>query len=476
MDAEIIRDAGVDPAALTTLLARSRGIRGEAFLSGDARRWLSGLQPDVPATFTIHTDAVARRAATLLGVAAFSHGNRIFLGEGAFQLEHVLRHEIVHLAQVQLALRTGCVASSALVEAEAVSISGLPVATPVRLGADPEAPHTFLWFIAIGVGLYVLLRPGVANAPGPADKPMPSPATGQIVVEAMCIFVVPGGAMSLGGRLGLGFLGSAALAGASANVGLRAVGDVATGSMSPPLMYLFDAATGAVIGFVVPGGVRLIGRAGTRAFDYLATYGLRNSDIALTRILAEQAARAPLTAGRALEVLKARSLVGQVSTWWLDRRGVILLYRGQELVTDKILSPLARQEGVAASQALVAQLRQLGMSYPEIAGYSARWHAEPVPPTLAPPGMAWKPLGAAGIPASQIPGIAANFGGDAVIYVIRVPKNLAVQPLGWQGLKLEGERVIFHQVPSGAVVQAIPASRVAPLMVDQEGLLVPGNR
>jgi hypothetical protein len=41
--------------------------------------------------------------------------------------------------------------------------------------------------------------------------------------------------------------------------------------------------------------------------------------------------------------------------------------------------------------------------------------------------------------------------------------------------ELENEFVILNQVPRGAVVQAIPASRVAPLMVDENGLLVPGS-
>jgi hypothetical protein len=78
-------------------------------------------------------------------------------------------------------------------------------------------------------------------------------------------------------------------------------------------MYLFDATSGAVIGFVVPGGVRLIGRVGTQALDSLTTWGLRNSDIALARLLSEQATLAPLNAQRALEILQGRGVAGQVS-------------------------------------------------------------------------------------------------------------------------------------------------------------------
>jgi hypothetical protein len=287
--------------------------------------------------------------------------------------------------------------------------------------------------------------------------------------------VVPGGAFALGGRLGLGFLGSAALAGAAGNVSMRAAGDAVRGGLSPPLMYLFDATSGAVIGFVVPGGIRLIGRAGTQTLDGLATYGLRNSDIALTRVLAEQAALTPLTATEAQQILRTRGLAGQVSRWWLDRRGVIVLYRGQEVATKGILSPLACEEGLAASEALVARLRAAGLGYEEIAGFTARWHNNAVPPFLAPPGMGWMRLGAAGIPTSGLPGISSDFARASTIYVIRVPKSLAIRPLGWQGLRLEDELVILNQVPPGAIVQKMPASLVAPLRVDASGLLVPGR-
>jgi hypothetical protein len=215
------------------------------------------------------------------------------------------------------------------VEHEAHVIGEQSIARPVRWGAHPEVIHPIVWFVAVGIGLYVLLRPGVANAPGPKTATVRSPPPAQIAAEALCIFAIPGGAFSLGGRLGLGFLGSTALAGAAGNVSLRAVGDVAGGRPSPPLMYMFDATTGAVIGFVVPGGIRLIGQAGTQAFDRLATFGLQKSDIALTRVLAEKAAEVPLTATAAQQILQGRGLAGQVSQWWLNRRGVIVLYRGR---------------------------------------------------------------------------------------------------------------------------------------------------
>lgn len=466
---------GFSDRLISPLLARSKAADGREILTRDTQAWIAQLHPQLPEAFLVHRDAYSRAAARLLGVSAFTRRDHIYLGDvPAERSEHVLRHEIVHLAQVQVAIRTGYISSRAWVELEADQMSSLPAAKPVRCGADPDGIHPIFWFVAIGAGLYVLLRPGIANAPGPKDRTTPSPSAAQIIAEAICVFAVPGGAFSLGGRIGLGFLGSSALAGAAANVSLRGVSDAANGSSSPPLMYLFDAATGATIGFIVPGGVRLIGRAGTSAFDSLATFGLRKSDIAITKLLAEQAAKEPLTAIAAQRILSARGLGGQVSRWWMERRGLILLYRGQELSTKQILSPISREQGVAASEALVERLRSLGMSFEEIAGYTARWGNRPVPPFLAPPGMGGLPLGGVGIPTTRIPGIAANFGEGGIIYIIRVPRNLAVSPMSWQGLALENEFVILNQVPQGAVVQTIQASRVAPLMVDPNGQLVPG--
>lgn len=78
------------------------------------------------------------------------------------------------------------------------------------------------------------------------------------------------------------------------------------------------------------------------------------------------------------------------------------------------------------------------------------------------------------IPTTRLPGIAANFGEDGVIYILRVPKEIAIPPLGWQGLQQESEFIILNSVPSGSIVKVIPANRVAPILVDEAGLLVPG--
>jgi hypothetical protein len=362
------------------------------------------------------------------------------------------------------------------VEAEAERLACMPIADSVRCGAPPAECHGF-WWVAIGIGLYVLLRPGVANAPGPQSRLVKRVSLTQITFESFAIFVVPGGAMALGGRLGFGFLGSMALGGAAANVSLRGVQDTFNGAASPPLMYLFDATTGAIIGFVVPGGFRLIGQTGTLAFDKLATFVLVRADFAIAERLAEAAAAQPLNAAAAQGILNAKGLGGRVATWWLDRRGLMVLYRGQGMRTSEILSPWARlpEQGVAGSEAMVARMRQFGLSDREIAGFTARWHAEPVHPFFTPPGMAWEPLGAAGIPTTRLPGIAANFGDEGVIYILRVPQETAILPIPWQGLALESEYIILNSVPSGSIMRVIPASRISPIVVNDSGLLVPGT-
>src|SRR5690606_13186478 len=285
----------------------------------------------------VHEDEASSLAARRLGCPACTRCDHIHLGALPPGLrEPALRHEPVHVAQVALARRTGRVAPRALVEDEAERLANTALPGPVRCGADPASCHG-LWWVAVGVGVYILLRPGVANAPGPRSTLVRGPSPAQIVFESLALFAIPGGAMALGGRLGFGFLGRMALGGAAGNVGLRGVGDVFDGSLSPPLLYVFDAATGAVVGFVVPGGVRLLGRAGTLAFDELATFGLSRADIAVARQLAEAAAVQPLDAAAAQAILQRQGLGGRVSTWWFERRGLILLYRGQSSATTEIL-------------------------------------------------------------------------------------------------------------------------------------------
>jgi hypothetical protein len=465
--------------AVEGLLSQSRGMNGRSCLPRDTRRWLSGLEPQLPERFWVHDDAASRQAARRLGVAGFMRRDRIFLGEGlAERRERVLRHELVHLAQVQVALRTGRVSSSEAIEAEADAIGSAGVAYPVRCGADPRQFHPFVWLVPIAVGLYILLRPSVANAPGPGDAIERSPSAGQIVAESLCLFVVPGGAIGIGGRLGLGFLGRSALAGAATTTSLRITGDVSSGQMSPPLLYVFDVVTGAAVGWIVPGGVRVIGRVGTYAFerlDALATVGFTKTSLALSKALHDAVVKTPMTAEQAEQFLRSRGLAGDVSSWWLERRNLVVLFRGQETATTSIVSPLARRENVAASEALVAQLRSLGVADKKIATWTARYHTQPITGADVPPSVAGQRLGSVGIPTTGSPGIAADFakGPEGVIYVIRMPRNLVIRPDPWQLLKAEDERVIFNQIPPGSIVQVISADEIPPLMVNERGLLVP---
>ena len=441
-------------------------------LSDGTKRWLRPLEPQLPSRFRVHYDDTARR----LGAAALAYRDRIHLGDvSAENRQAVLRHELVHLAQIELALRTGAVSPAIDVEREAEAISRMPVAVPVRCGADPAVMHPFIpILIAVGVGLYVLLYPKPANAPGPDDKVLPAPSDGAILGEAICLFAVPGGSMALGAKLGLGFLGRSALAGAVTGVGLQAVGDVDRGQASSPLLYLYDATTGAAIGFIVPGGFRLIGQAGTQAFDRLATFGLSQSDIALTKVLAERAAQAPLTAAEAQQVLASRGMAARVSKWWLDKRNLIVLYRGQDIAAVPILSPLARTQGLAASEELLARLRLLGLDDETIATASAKYHDQ-IPPRLFAPEAPGLAVGSVGIPITGIPGIAGAFGDSGVIYVLRIPKSLVVRPIPWEGLEQEDEWTIFNRVPPGSIVKVIPANQIPSLRVDDRGLLTLGR-
>jgi hypothetical protein len=214
---------------------------------------------------------------------------------------------------------------------------------------------------------------------------------------------------------------------------------------------------------VVPGGFRLIGKAGTWSLDELATWGLVRADLAITERLATAAAQAPLDAAGARQILTQTGAVGRVSNWWLNHRGLIVLFRGQAIKTESILSPLARgPEGVAASEALVARMRGFGITDREMAGFTARRHTDPVQRFLLPPGaseLAGLSLGSVGTPTTRLPGIAANFGEQ-----------------GWQGLALESEYVILNSVPSGSVLRTIPALEVSPLTISDHGLLLPGTR
>ena len=359
----------------STLLDESQDSDGLRLLDEPTVCWLGGLRTQLPDRFWIHSDAQAGDVARRMGVAGFTMGNHVVLGHlGSAQRDAVLRHELVHLVQIERVRRGWPISPDCIVEQEAVTLASLPQATTACAGADPERLHSFLFiFVAVGVGLYVLLRPTPANAPGPQDAVQPPVPTGRIVAEALAFFVVPGGALSLSSRISVGFFASSALAGAASGVADRTIGDVSAGRASAPLLYVKDAATGALIGFIVPGGFRLLGKAVTYPLDHLATYGLSSAQIRIAQVLADRAAVARLNAAQAQEELARQGPLANVSRWYLDRRGLILLYRGQELDTGEILSPLAREKGVAASVELYEQLLWKGSTREDIASFSARY-------------------------------------------------------------------------------------------------------
>ncbi|MGN9911802.1 eCIS core domain-containing protein [Phytohabitans sp. LJ34] len=193
-------------------------------------------------------------AAARLGAHAFSWRGDVYLGRdlgrpGAPSRADALRHELAHAGQAR---RTGTPASTTVLEREAHTGG---TAQP----ANPDVPLGLWWLIPIAVGGYILLRPKVANAPGPGDKLVSSPSDAQIVGEALALFAVPGGVAGALGRAGYGVVTAYAIGGAASTTSFRAVQDVGEGEFSGVEAYVVDATTGAIIGVVAGGVVRLIG-------------------------------------------------------------------------------------------------------------------------------------------------------------------------------------------------------------------------
>ncbi len=464
------------------LLLQSQGIPLSDFInSGLVDERVRSALGETATGVSVHRDTAAHLGVARTGAHACSLGKKVFIGPavgtpaGPTLLE-ALNHELVHVAQVAVADATGQVSSRVRIESEAIRFvrsHGAPV--EISEGASRDEVYTFWWLIPLAAAAYVILRPNVANAPAPGDRTYPSVSEAQVAGEALALFAVPNASFAVAGRLGLGFYGSMAVAGASSTMSFRAVGDVAAGEFSGVQTYVIDGATGAIIGVVVPGGIRLAGSGARRSLDWLATQGMRQSDFAITRVIAQRAATSPVTAEELSTLFQNRNLTGRAADWWLQRRGLIVLYRGQAAPTARILSPLARAESVEASELLVGRMRAAGLPDSEIAGYTARWHTQPPPDFLVPPELAGQPVGAAGIPTTRIPGIAADFGGEGVVYLIRLPRSAAIQVPQW-GLAVENEYVILNQVGRDAVIEAIPASRIPALTVNETGQLVLGVR
>lgn len=211
-------------------------------------------KPTIDQTIRIFDGPESHAAADRLGAYAYSWQGDVYLGNrlgqpGAPSRTAALRHELIHAYQTR---NTGPYASEAALETEAEARSGLHP----TLAADPDTPHGFWWVVPLGVGLYILLRPKVANAPGPNDPVYESPSDAQIVGEALALFAVPAGVAGALGRLGFGVISSFAITGATTSVAYRGVQDVGSGEFSGVEAYVIDATTGAVIGAVVGGVFR----------------------------------------------------------------------------------------------------------------------------------------------------------------------------------------------------------------------------
>lgn len=464
--------------SLIRLMSSSNGVSfSEKYRNGRVANLAKQMRALNIGEIVIHDDLAARHAAAELGAHAVCLQNHIFFGPAIDtdlgpSLEHALSHELTHVVQIQKGLSSGKIDALAMVEKEAGTHAACNgQITSAQYGADAGTVYCLWWLLPIAAAAYVLLRPNVANAPGYGDKTYSSISELQVAGEAFALFYVPGAAYKIGGRLGLGLLSNSALAGASATTTFQGVQDISQGQFSGIQVYIIDAATGAVIGVVVPGGIRLIGRAGTTSLDWLATHGMRRSDLAITRIIAERAASNPLTQGEVVHLMNSRKIGGKMAEWWLNRRGLIILWRGQGQPTTQILSPLARESGVSASEAMVARMRAAGLTDQEIAAYTAKWHTQPIPAQFTPVQLANQPLGAAGIPASRLPGVASNFGDEGIVYIIRIPKNAAIKVPQW-GLAVENEWVILNQVPKGSIVGHMPPSKIPALEVNEAGRLI----
>lgn len=384
------------PAARTAM-TRSRGeriVRRSAPAS--VERLLDQLDAMGAPPVVIHRDQAARLASAAAGAHAFTIGSHVFIGPTVDTpvgpgLAEVLRHELVHVAQAHRGRMTGRFAGAAKVEREAHRLADHPAADLVGvIGADPDAIHRLWWLLPLGAAVYTLLRPNVANAPKPGDRTQRSVSELEVAGEAFALFAVPTGAYALGGRLSLGFYGSSALAGGAANVALRGVHDAGSGQLSGAGVYVFDGLTGAVVSVVVPGGIRLIGRAGTASLDWLATQGMRRSDLLITNAIIDKAARSAtgsVSRGELEALLVPQGISGRMADWWLTRRGLVLLYRGQAHPTAQLLSPMAREQGVGASQKLVERMRAAGLTNDEIALYTAKYYNNPVPAFDTLPGL-----------------------------------------------------------------------------------------
>ncbi|MCB9868159.1 MAG: DUF4157 domain-containing protein [Phycisphaerales bacterium] len=234
-------------------VSERRALASQAMAEGATQRIDDAEGPGIE----VFDGPAARKAAAMMGAHGFSWRGRIFLGErlgldGAPSRDEVIRHERTHVRQMR---NKGSVASESRLEAEAHETTS----DTVELAADPETPYGFWWVVPIAVGLYTLLRPNVANAPGPGDPVQPSVSPFQVAGEALTLFALPGGMVRTLGRAGYGAIASFGLTGATTSIAYRGLQDLGAGEPSSVEAYVFDAVTGMFLGVVMGGSFRLLG-------------------------------------------------------------------------------------------------------------------------------------------------------------------------------------------------------------------------
>jgi len=203
----------------------------------------------------VYDNLTSHQMGSQIGAYGYSWRGNIFIGSGfgrpgAPSRSQVVQHEYVHALQAR---KKGPRVHTGLLESEAYSRPGMEP----QYAADPDEIMGWWWIIPLAAGLYVLLRPNVANAPGPNDVTQPSVSGTQVAAEALAIFAVPTGVTGLLGRAGYGIIASFAISGAAGSVAYRGVEDVSAGEFSGVEAYVVDATTGAVIGVVMGGTLRM---------------------------------------------------------------------------------------------------------------------------------------------------------------------------------------------------------------------------
>jgi hypothetical protein len=194
------------------------------------------------------------------------------------------------------------------------------------------------------------------------------------------------------------------------------------------------------------------------------------------------------------------NLAAREANEYLERAGLMVLYRGQGLETrvsaggSGILSPVARMlppelahlrpelTGLARSQHLYEQLTTgsyVGSPGPitreRLAAFTQFWGEYPAsasfgrPPIESEvPGSLIDPrIGGIGIPTTRLPGIASDVqwigeGGQGPVYVIRIPRSQVTPVPEGSQLGLESEHVIFHQIPEEQVYRVLTPEEYPP--------------